>query len=124
LTRLLWLALAGVAGTLARYGLAGGVQRVCGSAFPWGTLAVNVAGCFTAGLVWMLAETRLALPAQARTAVMIGFLGSFTTFSAYALETGHLLRDAQWARVIANVALHNGLGLAALLLGFAAARRF
>lgn len=123
LRNLLWLAGAGTLGTLSRYGLAGLVQRWAGAAFPWGTLVVNVAGCFAAGLLWMLAETRLALSATVRTAALIGFLGAFTTFSAFMLETGQLVRDAQWLRASLNILLQNGIGLIALLAGFAVARR-
>ena len=117
LTKLLWMGLAGACGTLLRFGLAGLVHRFTGPAFPWGTLIVNVVGCFVAGMLWVLFETRWPVSAQARTLVLIGFMGAFTTFSAYILETGALLRDAEWLRAAANVALHNGLGFAALIAG-------
>lgn len=123
LRKLVWLAGAGTLGTLGRYALAGLVQRWSGAAFPWGTLAVNVVGCFVAGLLWMLAETRLALSATLRTAALVGFLGAFTTFSAFMLETGQFVRDAQWLRASLNILLQNGAGLIALLAGFAVARR-
>ena len=123
LRKLLWLAGAGTLGTVSRYALSGLVQRWTGAAFPWGTLAVNVVGCFAAGFLWTLAEARLALSATARTAALIGFLGAFTTFSAFMLETGQLLRDAQWLRASLNILLQNGIGLVALLAGFAVARR-
>ncbi len=115
--KLLWLSLAGALGTLLRFGLAGLVHRLTGPNFPWGTLVVNVVGCFVAGVLWVLFETRWPVPAQARLLVLIGFMGAFTTFSAYILETGALLRDAQWLRAIANVTLENGLGFAALIAG-------
>jgi CrcB protein len=124
LTKLIGLAGAGALGTLCRYGLAGLGQRWAGAGFPVGTLVVNVAGCFLAGLLWMLAETRLSLSAVTRTVLLVGFCGGFTTFSAFALETGQFARDAQWLRVALNLLLQNGLGLGALLLGFAVARRF
>ncbi len=115
--KLLWMGLAGACGTLLRFGLAGLVHRFTGPAFPWGTLIVNVVGCFVAGMLWVLFETRWPVSAQARTLVLIGFMGAFTTFSAYILETGALLRDAEWLRAVANVALENGLGFVALIVG-------
>ena len=122
LVKLVCLAGAGAAGTLARYGLAGLVQRHAGAAFPWGTLAVNTLGCFLAGLVWSLAEERGLFSAETRVIMLIGFMGAFTTFSTFALETDLLLRDAQWARALANLLLQNSLGLSALLLGLFAGR--
>ena len=115
--KLLWLSLAGALGTLLRFGLAGLVHRLTGPTFPWGTLVVNVVGCFVAGVLWVLFETRWPVSAQARILVLIGFMGAFTTFSAYILETGALLRDAQWLRAVANVALENGLGFVPLIAG-------
>ncbi|HNR30472.1 MAG TPA: CrcB family protein [Candidatus Hydrogenedentes bacterium] len=120
--KLLLLASAGALGTLVRYALAGWVQRGAGAAFPWGTLAVNAAGCFLAGLVWMLAEHRMQLTGETRAIVLIGFLGAFTTFSAFMLETSELVRDAEWLRAAANVAIMNGVGLVALFAGLFAGR--
>lgn len=120
--RLFAIALAGAVGTLARYGLAGLVQRFAGISFPWGTLAVNLAGCLAAGLLVALAETRMNLPPDLRLAVFIGFMGAFTTFSTYMLETGALLRDGEWALAAGNMLLHNLLGLAAFIAGFTAGR--
>ncbi len=116
------LAAAGAIGTLSRYGLAGLVQRLAGPYFPWGTLAVNVLGCFLAGMLWALFRHRLPVTPESRAVVMIGFMGAFTTFSAFILETGELMRAHEWIYAFANFSLQNGLGLAALLVGMAAGR--
>lgn len=96
--KLAWLAVAGAMGTLARYGLTGLAQRVApniAGGFPWGTLAVNVLGCFLFGLVWSLAESEWAVNSHVRVVIFVGFLGAFTTFSTYAFEAGQMLRDAR-----------------------------
>lgn len=116
------LALTGAMGTLCRYALAGFVHRVNGTAFPWGTLAVNITGCFLAGLLWSLFEGRWTVSGEVRTLALVGFMGAFTTFSALILETGEMLRAAQWLLAAANLALQNGLGFAALVAGVAAGR--
>ncbi len=118
------LAVAGACGTLLRYGLAGVVQRVSGSEFPWGTLVVNMIGCFLAGAFWSLAQNRVNISGEMRTIVLIGFLGAFTTFSAFMLETGHLLRDAQWISGLGNVLFQNVIGVVFVFLGLAVGRLF
>jgi len=120
--KLLYLALAGGLGTLARYGLSGLVSRWPSASFPWGTLVVNIVGCFAAGSLWSVFEDRIHLSGELRTVVFVGFMGAFTTFSSYILETGHLARDAEWAWAAGNVLLQNGVGLAALFLGMAVGR--
>ena len=115
--KLIALAVAGAIGTLARYALAGLVSRHVDVSFPWGTMAVNVAGCLLAGMFWALAEQRVSISGDLRAVVMIGFMGGFTTFSAYMLETANLLRGGQWAFAAGNIMLQNVLGLAALLGG-------
>jgi CrcB protein len=116
------LVLAGAAGTLARYALAGLVHRLNGSTFPWGTLAVNVAGCLAAGFAWTMFEARWPASGPTRMVVLIGFLGAFTTFSTLVLETGEMLRASQWLYAGANLLLQNLTGLVALFAGAALAR--
>lgn len=120
--KLLWLGVAGGLGTLARYGLGGLVQRVGGGGFPWGTLSVNVLGCFAAGLLWMLFENRISPGGQMRLIVLVGFMGGFTTFSSFMLETGLLMRDAEWFRAVGNVTLNNIVGMVGLFVGMAVGR--
>jgi CrcB protein len=120
--KLAWLALAGALGTLARYGLAGLVHRINGASFPWGTMAVNLTGCFLAGLVWALFENRWPVSGETRSLVLVGFMGAFTTFSALILETGELLRSAEWMYAVTNLTMQNGLGFVALFAGVALGR--
>ena len=120
--KLLLVALAGAVGTLARYALAGAVQRVAPATFPYGTLVVNVVGCILFGLVWALADERLLISAEVRTILLVGFMGAFTTFSTYAFETGAFLRDAQWAAAAGNLIAQNVLGIAGFLVGLALGR--
>lgn len=116
------LAAAGALGTVSRWSLAVAVQRWLGGGYPWGTLAVNVLGCFLFGMAWMLAENRSAVGQEVRIAVMVGFLGAFTTFSTYAFETHALLREGHLLTAAANLGAHNVLGIAALVLGAALVR--
>jgi CrcB protein len=90
------VAAAGALGTLARCGLAGLTHKLNATAFPWGTLAVNLSGCFLVGLLWSLFESRWPVAGGTRVVVLIGFMGAFMSFSAYMLETGDLVRSAQW----------------------------
>lgn len=117
--KLFWIAVAGGIGSLARYSLAGFVQRITGSVFPWGTVAVNICGCLIAGLLWTALEERYSLPGDVRAMVFIGFMGAFTTFSTYMLETGNLFQDGDWVRAAGNMLLQNGAGITALFTGLA-----
>lgn len=119
---LLWLAAAGAAGTLSRFGLSGLVQWVAGAKFPWGTLAVNVLGCFFFGLIWMLSEERLVLRGQYRFILLVGFMGAFTTFSTFAFETSSYLRDWQWPSACWNLLANNVVCIFAVFCGFAVGR--
>lgn len=123
LTKLAWLALAGAAGTLCRYGLDGLAQNLCGTALPWGTLAVNVLGSFLFGLVWPLAEDRLVISGETRFIILTGFMGAFTTFSTFAFETHEQLRDSELLLALGNIALQIVLGLAFVSLGMGLGRR-
>jgi CrcB protein len=116
------LAVAGVLGTLARYGLSGLVQRIAGAGFPWGTAVVNLTGCFLFGLLWTLLDGRIQVRPEIRTTVFIGFFGAFTTFSSFVAETASLMRDSQWVYAGANIIGQNVLGIVVLLAGMALGR--
>ena len=120
--QLFLLAIAGAAGTLARYALGGLMQRLCGTSFPWGTLTINVIGCFLFGFVWTLADERMLIGAQTRIVILTGFMGAFTTFSTFAFETAQMLAVGEWLRAFGNLALENVVGIAAVFLGFAVGR--
>ncbi len=122
MSKLLWLALAGALGALSRYGLAGLVQRTMGGEFPMGTMVVNIVGCFLAGAFFALSEDRVSISGETRVIVLVGFMGAFTTFSTYVLETGALLREAEWTRAAANVLIQNVVGLVAAFGGVATGR--
>ncbi len=120
--KLIWLGLAGAVGTLARFGLAGYIDKFNGSTFPWGTATVNLVGCFVAGLLWALFENKWPASIEIRTIVLIGFLGAFTTFSTLILESGHLIHTAQWLRAVGNIMMQNGIGFVALFTGMSLGR--
>lgn len=124
MTKILWLALGGAAGTLARVGLSALVQHLGGVRFPWGTLSVNLLGCLLFGLVWAVTEDRARFGPEVRMFVLAGFMGAFTTFSTYIFDTGELVRTAHLGAAVANVALQNVLGLLCLFAGFALGRAF
>ncbi len=112
----------GFIGSAGRYALSGVVHRFLPAGFPWGTLVVNVLGCFAIGILGGLSEERGLLTADTRTFLMIGVLGGFTTFSSFGFETLQLLRDGQLATAFGNVALQLTMGLVAAWTGFAIAR--
>ena len=124
-----WLVEAGAVGTggflgsLLRYWVSGAVYvLIPAPRLPWGTLAVNVLGCFAIGLLGGLAETRGVLTATGRLFLLIGVLGGFTTFSTFGYETLALLREQAVARAAANIALQVALSLTAAWGGLATSR--
>jgi CrcB protein len=120
--KLLLLAIAGSLGALARYGLTGVVQRWSGSAFPWGTMAANILGCFAFGILWALAVERMAMSPEVRVILLTGFLGSFTTFATFMSETYQLMAAAQYLAAMGNLLLTTLSGLGVFLLGLAVGR--
>ncbi len=119
MTRLLAVALGGAFGAVSRYWISGWVARLTHeSPFPWGTLAVNVAGSFLLGLMMGLGgEGRLLLPPAVRVVLGIGFLGAFTTFSTFSYETVEALRIGDFRVAIGNTVLSVLIALAACWLG-------
>ena len=100
MTHLVMIAAGGAAGTLCRYGLVNWVNSFSYSksqwgGFPLGTLSVNVIGSFLIGIIYVLVAERLALHPEWRNVAMVGFLGAFTTFSSFSLETIMLLENGQ-----------------------------
>jgi len=121
---LLWMAVAGAAGTIARFMVAGWVQQLGGTRFPWGTLAVNLIGCFLFGLIFALIEDRVTISERVRHIALIGFMGAFTTFSTFGFETVTFLREQQWWLAVGNVLAQNVGGILCVVLGLAVARLF
>ena len=119
--RFLWICLAGAAGTGARYLIAVWAAQRLGSAFPYGTLVVNLIGCFAiAGL--MHAALTLGWPATTRAAVTIGFIGGLTTYSSFNYETMRLFEESAPATAALNLALTLLGGFMAGWLGLVTAR--
>jgi CrcB protein len=115
--KILYLTVSGVAGTLARYFLSGLVYQRMGVGFPYGTLVVNLVGCFLIGLFDTLAQEKLLLSPQMRLLLMTGFCGAFTTFSTLILETFNLLKDGELQKAVLNIFLSILIGFLVFRLG-------
>ena len=121
---MIWAALAaaGALGALARYGVSLAALRWLPPGFPWGTLLVNLAGCFLLGALAELTLDKFSLPIETRVVVGTGFLGAFTTFSTFGVETLRALEAGHWGLAALNVAANVALGVALAAAGFWAAR--
>ena len=116
--RILFIGLGGFVGAILRYGIGGLAQRATPvAAFPFGTLIVNICGCFAIGVLAQLIEARGTLHPNTRVFLTIGLIGGFTTFSAFANETLDGFRHGLAGLAIANVVLSVGLGLVAVWAG-------
>ncbi len=119
---LLLVGIGGFVGAVARYVVSGAVQHQAGGHFPAGTLAVNLIGCAAIGGLMALVEDRGALSPDLRLLLLVGLLGSFTTFSTFGHETLALLREGELRLSLANAGGHLGLGLLAVGSGRVLAR--
>ncbi len=119
---LLLIGLGGFGGAIARYVLDGFVTERTGGAFPWGTLAVNLSGSFVLAFLFALTAERAILPADIRAPVMIGFIGAYTTFSTWMLESWGLLERGAYLGALANLGGSVVLGLAAVAAGLVIGR--
>lgn len=115
--RTLWIGIAGFAGAVSRYVVEGWVAGRTGGAFPWGTLAINVSGCFLLGFVFTILTERFLPHPDLRAALTIGFLGAYTSFSTFAFETMRLAEDGAWRLATGNVLAGVGSGLLAVYAG-------
>ena len=121
---LFFLAVGGAFGAVSRYLVQGWVQDFTGGRFPWGTFAVNITGSFMLGLVFALAMDRSVLSPEVRVPLMVGFIGSYTTFSTLMLESWVLVEEGDVLRMLANLAGSVIIGMIAVVAGLALGRLF
>ncbi|MCB1871528.1 MAG: fluoride efflux transporter CrcB [Gammaproteobacteria bacterium] len=105
MTQLFSIAAGGAVGALLRYWVSNGVYALLGRGFPYGTLAVNVIGSLAMGLLYVLFLERMTASPELRGAVLIGLLGSFTTFSTFSIETLNLIEQAEYMKAGLNMLL-------------------
>ncbi len=115
------IAIAGALGALSRYALQAVIDPRS-DGLPWGTFVVNVSGSFLIGLIFTLTTERLNVEPWLRTALTVGFLGAYTTFSTLAFETVRLLDGGEWLTAFLNMAGSAVFGIVAVLAGIVVAR--
>jgi len=120
--RALLISLGGAIGTLTRYLAAVAAARVLGVDFPWGTLVVNLVGCFFIGLVQALALDALALSEDVRLFLATGIMGGLTTYSAFSYESVKLAEIGAWPQAMVYVAVTTAACLALCYLGMGTGR--
>jgi CrcB protein len=114
---LLAVALGGAAGSLARYAVAGLIQRPTWSGFPWGIFVVNISGGFIMGVLTELMALRWNVTPELRAFLTIGVLGGYTTFSTFSLESALLIERGEWLMAVSYMAGSAVLSVAALFAG-------
>jgi fluoride exporter len=107
----------GFFGAIARYLLDGRVVYYTGTAMPWGTFVINVSGSFAIGILFALATERAVLAAELRGPLMIGFIGSYTTFSTLTLEAWRMIEDGAWLNATINLGGSLLIGMIAVIAG-------
>ena len=113
----------GFAGAVLRYCIGLAAHRIPGGAhFPYGTLLVNVLGCFAIGILGGMVEAREAFGPDGRLFLFVGLLGGFTTFSSFGYETAQLFRSEGSVLALLNIGLHLVLGLVAVWVGLLVTR--
>jgi fluoride exporter len=122
--RLTLIAIFGAVGTLLRYGLQGVVQVGTSGTFPYGTLLINLTGCFFLGLIGQFMMNRMVISPDWRVAITVGFFGGYTTFSSFGWETAKMLEDGEWLPATTYVAASVVIGLLLSVAGIRLANRF
>ena len=123
MTQIISIAAGGAAGALFRFWVSGGIYHLFGRGFPYGTLAVNVLGSMVMGFLYVLLLDRLTASPEMRGALLIGFLGAFTTFSTFSIETLNLIEQAELLKAGLNVLVSVIACLAACWFGLALGRQ-
>ena len=118
--KILMIFLGGGFGALSRFGLSQWISRISNVNFPLGTMIVNWTGCLLIGLFSAWFAGKLVSP-EFRILILVGFLGAFTTFSTYSLDTVHLLRDRAYWNALWNFLLSNGVGMVLAFTGIVVA---
>lgn len=119
---LLIIAIGGGIGSVSRYLTSQWLAQRLGAFFPYGTLAVNIIGCFIIGLFMTIATEKFVVNPLWRLLITVGFLGGLTTFSSFSYETMKLLEDAEYWLALSNVALNCLIGFSATWVGMMVAR--
>ncbi len=117
LTKFLIVMLGGSLGAASRYGIGLLAAKAWGTRFPWGTLTVNLIGCFCIGYVFALADRARLLTPEMRLLVITGYLGALTTFSSFSLETINAARAGMHLQPVVNILFNNLGGLVFTVLG-------
>jgi CrcB protein len=118
---ILLVAIGGATGSVARYLTGIAMTRWLGTGFPWGTITVNILGSFIIGFLTELIARKLSAPMEVRLLLVVGFLGGFTTFSSFSLDTMALFERGEgltaFVYVVASVLLSLGAAFGGLALG-------
>jgi CrcB protein len=121
--RFLWICFAGALGTGTRYLVGMWASAKFGTTFPYGTLIVNISGCFLIATIMQVALSTNLVPATLRLVLTTGFMGGLTTYSSFNYETTRLLQERSWTMGLLNYAVTTTACFTAGLLGLALARR-
>ncbi len=123
MSQILALALGGAIGASLRFLVSSSIYGWLGHSFPYGTLVVNIVGSYFIALMSeVLLLEQVALAREFRSGVLVGVFGSFTTFSAFSVETLYLIQQQEWQRPLANIGISTGGCLMAVLLGLLSGR--